>query len=100
MVSPVAKQHRRPPAGQAGMFPRRSPARTSPAGLKRPRQQMRSEVKLPRDAAAPRIARSALSTSFGAALRPDELDDALVVSELVSNALEHGVGQIHLAADL
>lgn len=62
---------------------------------------MRCELGLPRDSAAPRIARGALSTSFGAALRPDELDDAkLVVSELVSNALEHGVGQIHLVADL
>jgi anti-sigma regulatory factor (Ser/Thr protein kinase) len=62
---------------------------------------MRRELDLPRDPSAPGVARHALSQWFGECLDDEALDTGkLLVSELVTNAVRHGVGHIQLAADL
>jgi anti-sigma regulatory factor (Ser/Thr protein kinase) len=59
------------------------------------------EVQLPRDTRAPRQARELLVECFGAMLRPGALDTAkLLTSELVTNAVVHGEGDIRLRAQL
>jgi anti-sigma regulatory factor (Ser/Thr protein kinase) len=54
-------------------------------------------VRLPRDPAAAAAARRVVRTRFGQFLTGDTLDDVLlVISELVSNAVLHGTGDIEL----
>jgi hypothetical protein len=54
-------------------------------------------VRVPRDKDAPALARDVVRTSFGAELPARQLFDLLViVSELTTNALLHGVGDISL----
>lgn len=56
---------------------------------------------LPRDLAAPGAARRAVEQWFGALLDPDDLERVkLLTSELVTNAVVHGVGKITLHARL
>ncbi len=58
----------------------------------------RFETKLPRAADAPRVARGFLRAWAGATLQADQLDTArLLVSELVSNAVLHGEGEVSLS---
>jgi PAS domain S-box-containing protein len=73
----------------------------------RPRQpgrgfsDKRIQVTLPRDARAPGMARRLVSQSFGQWLEDEELDRArLAVSELTTNAVLHGQGEITLFADI
>ncbi len=55
---------------------------------------------LPRDGSAPAQARRAIE-AHAALLAPDDLDTArLLVSELVTNALQHGEGEIALTLDV
>jgi anti-sigma regulatory factor (Ser/Thr protein kinase) len=62
---------------------------------------MHREIELPRGPDAPRQARDALVDWYRDSLIGDELDACkLLVSELVTNAVVHGVGRIHLAGDL
>ena len=57
----------------------------------------RFETALPRAAEAPGVARSFLRAWAGGALQADQLDTAtLLVSELVSNAVLHGEGEVTL----
>ena len=57
----------------------------------------RFALEVPRDAEAPARARRAVRERFARELTSSELDDAtLIISELVSNALEHGEGAIRL----
>ena len=59
----------------------------------------RFETRLPRTAAAPGVARRFLRSWAGGTLRADQLDTArLLVSELVSNAVLHGRGEVNLRA--
>jgi anti-sigma regulatory factor (Ser/Thr protein kinase) len=59
------------------------------------------EKKLPRWQGAPSLARRSLGDWFGALLERDELHSAkLLTSELVTNAVVHGRGQILLRAEL
>jgi hypothetical protein len=59
------------------------------------------ELILAPDDRAPAAARRLLERSFAAALDPDELDRAkLAISELATNAVLHGHGEITLRADL
>lgn len=59
------------------------------------------EMRLPRDASAPALARRSLARWYRDSLDMHELIDAkLIVSELVTNAVQHGVGQIRLASEL
>jgi anti-sigma regulatory factor (Ser/Thr protein kinase) len=59
------------------------------------------ESPLPRGPEAPWLARRSLSTWFGAALGSEQLQSAkLLASELVTNAVLHGRGQIVLRAHL
>jgi anti-sigma regulatory factor (Ser/Thr protein kinase) len=59
------------------------------------------DVDVPRDRVAPRFARAALRGWLDGALAPGQLSDAeTIVSELVSNALVHGRGDIRLRLDL
>lgn len=59
------------------------------------------EQELPRTHQSPWLARRALGDWYGAALQPDELHLAkLLTSELVTNAVLHGRGRIVLAAGL
>lgn len=52
-------------------------------------------LELVRDSSAPGLARRALTEHFAGRLEPSVIADAqLVVSELVSNAVEHGVGDV------
>jgi anti-sigma regulatory factor (Ser/Thr protein kinase) len=54
---------------------------------------------LPQQPSAPALAREGLSRHFGSALTGRQLEDAvLVVSELVTNAVLHGVAPIRLRA--
>jgi anti-sigma regulatory factor (Ser/Thr protein kinase) len=56
---------------------------------------------LPRDASAPALARRSLARWYSDSLDTLELIDAkLIVSELVTNAVQHGAGQIRLASEL
>jgi anti-sigma regulatory factor (Ser/Thr protein kinase) len=58
----------------------------------------RFETKLPRARDAPSVARSFLRAWAGATLRADQLDTArLLVSELVTNAVLHGEGEVSLS---
>jgi anti-sigma regulatory factor (Ser/Thr protein kinase) len=64
-------------------------------------EEVELEVKLPRAETAPAVARQTLRRSYRDRLDPDLLGDAeLLVSELASNALRHGRGQITLRARL
>jgi anti-sigma regulatory factor (Ser/Thr protein kinase) len=64
-------------------------------------EEVELEVKLPRAEAAPAVARHTLRRSYADRVDPDLLGDAeLLVSELASNALRHGRGQITLRARL
>jgi anti-sigma regulatory factor (Ser/Thr protein kinase) len=59
------------------------------------------EVKLPRADTAPAVARQTLRRSYADRVDSDLLGDAeLLVSELASNALRHGRGEIILRARL
>ena len=59
------------------------------------------ESELLRGPEAPGLARRYLERWYGDALDPEELDDAkLLASELVSNAVLHGVGRIELRAEV
>jgi anti-sigma regulatory factor (Ser/Thr protein kinase) len=59
------------------------------------------EVKLPRADTAPAVARQTLRRVYAGRVDPDLLGDAeLLVSELASNALRHGRGEITLRARL
>jgi anti-sigma regulatory factor (Ser/Thr protein kinase) len=59
------------------------------------------EVALPRSADAPQTARRLIDQWFAEPLEQAELEAArLLASELVSNAVRHGRGQITLQADL
>jgi anti-sigma regulatory factor (Ser/Thr protein kinase) len=54
-------------------------------------------IDVARDPRAPAIARAIVRERFASELSPRELDDvALIVSELVSNAVRHGAGAIEL----
>jgi anti-sigma regulatory factor (Ser/Thr protein kinase) len=60
-----------------------------------------AELALARASSAPAAAREWLSLSFGDHLERDELDQAkLLVSELVSNSVMHGRGEIVVRAQL
>jgi anti-sigma regulatory factor (Ser/Thr protein kinase) len=62
---------------------------------------MHREIELPRGPDAPRQGRGALAEWYGELLVGEELDAAkLLVSELVTNAVVHGVGRIRLVGDL
>lgn len=62
---------------------------------------MRRELELTRDLRAPRVARGALVRWYGGRLDDEELEAAkLIVTELASNAVVHGVGRIVLASEL
>jgi anti-sigma regulatory factor (Ser/Thr protein kinase) len=62
---------------------------------------MGHDTELPRGPDAPRAARRALERWFGDSLGGEDLADAkLLASELVSNAVIHGRGQISLRAQL
>jgi anti-sigma regulatory factor (Ser/Thr protein kinase) len=62
---------------------------------------MDREIELPRGPDAPREARNALVDWYRDSLTGEELEAGkLLVSELVTNAVVHGVGRIHLAGDL
>jgi anti-sigma regulatory factor (Ser/Thr protein kinase) len=62
---------------------------------------MHQEIELPRGGQAPGLARRALEAWCGDLLGDDELHAGkLVASELVTNAVLHGVGQIRFAADV
>lgn len=59
------------------------------------------EVELHRETTAPRAARALLRNRFSAELSSDELETAaLLVSELVTNAVRHGRGKITLRMHL
>jgi anti-sigma regulatory factor (Ser/Thr protein kinase) len=59
------------------------------------------EQELPRSPEAPGVARRTLSGWYGAALEPDELHRAkLLTSELVTNAVLHGEGRIMMRSNL
>jgi anti-sigma regulatory factor (Ser/Thr protein kinase) len=92
---------RRRPSLAAGRVHRRHA--NEPAG--RPASPLRSEVTVStplvidvaRDPRAPAIARAIVRDRFASDLSPRELDDvALIVSELISNAVRHGAGAIEL----
>ena len=62
---------------------------------------MQREIELPRGRQAPARARRAIVQWYGQRLERGELDDArLFVSELVTNALVHGVGRTRLRTDV
>lgn len=64
-------------------------------------EEVELEVNLPRAAIAPAVARHALRRSYADHVDPDLLGEAeLLVSELASNALRHGRGEITLRAHL
>ena len=57
-------------------------------------------VRLPRDRTAPATARRRVHARLAALIPPDTTDDVLlVVSELVTNAVVHGEGEIELRVD-
>ena len=59
------------------------------------------EAELTPDAQAPRVARQLLTEWLDRALRKEDLGTAtLLVSELVTNAVQHGHGKVTLEADL
>ena len=59
------------------------------------------KLELPRDIHAPGLARNALAQWYGESLDKEELDAGkLLASELVTNAVVHGVGRIRLHAEL
>jgi hypothetical protein len=59
------------------------------------------ELELPRASQASGLARNALAQWYGGSLDKEELDAGkLLASELVTNAVMHGVGRIRLHADL
>jgi anti-sigma regulatory factor (Ser/Thr protein kinase) len=61
----------------------------------------RIQITLARDERAPSVARRLIERSFGDWLDPEELDRAkLAVSELATNAVLHGEGEITLLADI
>jgi anti-sigma regulatory factor (Ser/Thr protein kinase) len=61
----------------------------------------RVQITLARDERAPAVARRLIERSFGDWLHPEELDRAkLAVSELATNAVLHGEGEITLLADI
>ena len=63
--------------------------------------QNRIQVMLSRDATAPAKARRLLEREFGELLEPGDLDRAkLALSELTTNAVLHGQGEITLQADI
>jgi anti-sigma regulatory factor (Ser/Thr protein kinase) len=63
--------------------------------------QGRIQTTLTPDASAPAMARRMLERSFGEALETDELARAkLAISELTTNAVLHGQGEITVLADL
>ena len=60
---------------------------------------MEYETELPRSEQAPQIARRAVIEWYGDSLEADELENTkILVSELVTNAVTHGVGRIRLRA--
>ena len=62
---------------------------------------LRLETELPRSHMAPSLARRQLSDWLDAVLAPDEVHSAkLLISELVTNAVIHGQGEIALRAEL
>jgi anti-sigma regulatory factor (Ser/Thr protein kinase) len=62
---------------------------------------MHREIELPRGPDAPRQARSALAEWYHDSVADEELmAGKFVVSELVTNAVVHGEGRIHLVGDL
>jgi anti-sigma regulatory factor (Ser/Thr protein kinase) len=62
---------------------------------------MEHEMELPRSPHAPSLARRALTQWYGGNLESEELHRVkLLASELVTNAVVHGDGAIHLRADL
>jgi anti-sigma regulatory factor (Ser/Thr protein kinase) len=75
-----------------------SPPEATPRLLADDAEQSSSlTLRLPRDLAAGAAARRVVRTRFGRFLTGDTLDDVLlVISELVSNAVLHGTGDIEL----
>lgn len=64
-------------------------------------QRGASGLELPRDSSAPGRARRWLADSFRSELDPEELERAtLIASELVTNAVVHGRGEIILRGEL
>jgi anti-sigma regulatory factor (Ser/Thr protein kinase) len=62
---------------------------------------VRLEMRLPPTPRTPGIARRRLTERFAARLEDDELQDAaLLISELVTNAVMHGRGRVELSARL
>jgi anti-sigma regulatory factor (Ser/Thr protein kinase) len=62
---------------------------------------MRNELALLRNLQAPRLARAALAQWYSEQMGSDKLEAGqLLVSELVSNAVQHGDGQILLRSEL
>jgi anti-sigma regulatory factor (Ser/Thr protein kinase) len=75
----------------------RSAATATPRRVRSAAPDVRVAISLPATVAAAADARRELQRSFGDALDAQELDDLLlVVSELVTNALLHGRGNIQL----
>jgi anti-sigma regulatory factor (Ser/Thr protein kinase) len=59
------------------------------------------DADLPRETAAPRIARALVTEHFADSLSDDQLDPTrLLVSELVTSAVVHGRGRVRLRARL
>jgi PAS domain S-box-containing protein len=82
LVVRIAPRHAEPAGGQSG-----GPGRV--------------QMTLARDADAPRLARRMIERSFGAVLDSEELDRAkLAISELTTNAVLHGKGEVTVFADL
>lgn len=67
------------------------------AAFRRERHSVEVSLTLPRDPAAAGIARHELARSLGEALGARLGDLELVISELVTNAVRHGRGEIRLA---
>jgi PAS domain S-box-containing protein len=70
-------------------------------GSGKPATAGRVQLTLAPDAEAPRLARQMLERSFGDVLDAEELDRAkLAISELATNAVVHGKGEVTVFADL
>ena len=61
----------------------------------------RLSLEVPRDVGGPALSRAAVSDRFAGRVSPGELEDLrVIVSELTTNALLHGTGEIRLRVSL
>jgi serine phosphatase RsbU (regulator of sigma subunit)/anti-sigma regulatory factor (Ser/Thr protein kinase) len=95
-----------PSAGQpeddvTALVVRIAPQGASRAGIGARGGEGRVQLTLTSDRSAPALARRMVERSFGDALQREELERAkLAISELTTNAVVHGTGEITLLADL